>query len=159
MHWLRENFGMEQEIVDASEIHARRLNEKEVFGPKTVKFLFSRSQMEQSSCLEKWVFRTSTLLRDQPERGEELRDDVRGESDGSQPTDTTTDDREAKTIFLLIEGNYVSRHHVEGGVIPIPLRYIDVIRRTHVILDVLQESRADDIGTLMDWFHAVHNIK
>ena len=63
------------------------------------------------------------------------------------------DDREARNDFRLIEGNYIYRHHVEPGVqlhlpkeesLPIPLRYIDVIRRTHATLDVLQESRVDD---------------
>ena len=70
-----------------------------------------------------------------------------GESDGSQPTGTVMDDREARHDFWSIEGSYIHRHHVEPGVqlyvpkgesFPIPLRYIDVIRRTHATLDVLQ---------------------
>ena len=57
--------------------------------------------------------RKFTLLRDQPEGGEQLRDDLRGESGGSQPIDTMTDDREARNDFWSIEGNYIYRHHVE----------------------------------------------
>ena len=36
--------------------------------------------------------RKSTSIRDHSERGEERRVDLRGESDGSQPTDTMMDD-------------------------------------------------------------------
>ena len=49
-----------------------------------------------------------------------------------------------------MSGNFIYRHRVEPGVklyvptesFPIPLRYIDVIRRTHTSLDVLQENRS-----------------
>ena len=63
------------------------------------------------------------------------------------------DDRETRNDFWSIEGNYIHRHQVEPRVLlfvpkeetlPIPMRYIDVVRRTHTILDVLQESRTDD---------------
>ena len=55
-------------------------------------------------------------------------------------------------IFWTIAGNGICRHHVEPGVklyvlkeeFPIPLRDIDVVRRTNTILDVLLESRIDD---------------
>ena len=59
----------------------------------------------------------------------------------------------SETILGRSKGIYIDRHHVESGVklyvtgeeaFPIPLRYIDVIRRTHTTLDVLQESRTDD---------------
>ena len=61
------------------------------------------------------------------------------------------DDREAD--FWSIEGNYICRHQVEPRfqlyvpkeeTFPIPLRYIDEVRRTHATLDVLQESRTPD---------------
>ena len=43
--------------MDASEIHARRLNAKELLTPKKGDFSFySRSQMEQSSYLEEIRF-------------------------------------------------------------------------------------------------------
>ena len=101
--------------------------------------------------------RKSTLIWDQPERGAELRDDLRGESDGSQPTDTMMDDREARNDFWSIEGNYIYRQHVEPWVqlyvpkeesFPTPLRYVDVVRRTRTTLDVLQESRTDDYSNI-----------
>ena len=62
MHFSREEFGKEtfwwqtfrsSENLDASEIHARRLNGKEVLRPKRdEQFLYSQSQMEQPNCLE-----------------------------------------------------------------------------------------------------------
>ena len=51
-----------------------------------------------------------------------------------------------------MSGNFIYRHHVEPrvklyspreGSFPIPLKYIDVSRTTHTILDVMQESRID----------------
>ena len=58
----------------------------------------------------------SNVLLCHPERGEEPRDDLRGESGGSQPIDTMIDDREARNGFRSIEGSYICRHHVEPGV-------------------------------------------
>ena len=96
--------------------------------------------------------RKSTLIRDYPTRGEHHKDVHQGESDGSQPSDKTTDDSEARNDFGSIEGKYLCRRHVEPRVklcVPrekhhSPLRYTDVIRRTHTTLDVLQESRIGD---------------
>ena len=99
------------------------------------------------------VFRKSTSIRDQPERGVERKDDLRGESDGSHPIGTLTHDSDARNDFWSIEGNYIYRHYVEPRVtlcvleeesFPIPLRKIDVFRRTNTALDVLLESRIDD---------------
>ena len=42
----------ELEEMDASEIHARRLNAKEVFTPMKGDFLYSQSRMEQSKKME-----------------------------------------------------------------------------------------------------------
>ena len=70
-----------------------------------------------------------------------------------------TDDSEAPNDFWSIEGNWTYRRHVEPRVklyvlgeesFPTPLRYIDVIRRTHTALDVLQESRIDDFRSIDD---------
>ena len=126
--------------MDTSEIHARRPNAKEILTPKSSEiFLHSRSQMEQSSCVE------------------EIRYDLRGESDGSQ-LDTRTDS-EVRNDFWSIEGNYRYRHHVEPGVklhvpmeesFPIPLRCIDVTRRTHTTIEALQKSRTDDYWNIDD---------
>ena len=68
------------------------------------------------------------------------------------------DDCEARDDFWSIEGNYIYRHHVEPRVklcvsleesFPTPLRYVDVTMTAHTTLDVLQENRMDDFGTLM----------
>ena len=97
--------------------------------------------------------RKSTLIRAQRQRGEALRGDLRGDSDGSQPTDTMMNNREARNDFWSIEENYIYRHHVEPRVklyvpqqesFPTALRSSDVVRRTNTTLDVLQESRIDD---------------
>ena len=70
-----------------------------------------------------------------------------------------TDDSEAPIDFWSIEGNWFYRRHVEPRVklyvlgeesFPTPLRYIDVIRRTHTALEVLQESRIDDFWSIDD---------
>ena len=109
------------------------------------------------------IIRKCTLIRDQPEGDEEFRDDLRGESDGSPPSDALIDDSEARNDFWSIAGNYFYRHHVEPRVklyvpkkeiFPIPLRYIDVIRRTHTTFDVLQESQTDDYWN----FHCDRNL-
>ena len=102
---------------------------------------------------EDQVLRTSTMIRDSPERGEE-RKDLRGESDGSPPPqDSLPGDGEARNDFWSISGNYIYRHHVEPRVklyspreesFPIPLKYIDVSRTTRTNLDVKQEKRIDD---------------
>ena len=98
------------------------------------------------------VLRTSTLIRDSPERGEE-REDLQGESDGSPPQDSLPCDGEARNGFWSISGNYSYRHHVDPRVklyvpreeaFPIPLRFFDVVRTTSTTLDVMLERRIDD---------------
>ena len=64
--------------------------------------------------------RTSILIRDRPERGEE-QEISRGESGGlSSPSphqdDSTQDDAEAKHDFWSITGDCIYRHHMEPGV-------------------------------------------
>ena len=131
--------------LDASEIHARRLDAKEIFTPKSgenLKFPIADGTVELSGGDQ--VIRKSNLIRD-----------LRGESDGSHPSDETRDDAEARNDFWSIEGNFIYRHPGEPRVkifllkeelFPLPLRYIDVARRTNAntILDVLLESRKDD---------------
>ena len=58
----------EVEYLDASEIHARRLNAKEVLKPEMVNISFSRSQMEQQNCLEEVRF-----SEDPPQSGSQNR--------------------------------------------------------------------------------------
>ena len=82
-----------------SEIHARRLNAKEILTPKNGEhFIFPiAGGMFKLSGGDQGI-RKSTLIRDDPERGE-LRDDLRGESDGSQPLDTLPEDGEVRNDF------------------------------------------------------------
>ena len=114
-------------------------------------------------------------MQDRPARGEEHNDALQGESDGPQPSDTLTDDGEARNDFWMIAGN--GRHHVEPRVklcvlveesFPRPLEYIDVVRRTAATLDVSLERRIDDCwnvdggrGTVgaMSRCHAVHDTE
>ena len=102
--------------------------------------------MERSNYLEEIRFwETSTLIRDNSDRGEE-QGNLRGESDGSPPPlrDSSPDDGGARNEFGSISGNYIYLHHVEPRVklympssFPTPLRYIDVIRVTSTTLDVM----------------------
>ena len=80
----------ELDNLDASKIHA-----KEVITPKkwsTLHIPIADGTIKLSGGDQ--VFRKPTLVRDQPERGEEQKDDLRGESDGSQPLVTMTDGME-----------------------------------------------------------------
>ena len=101
------------------------------------------------------VLRTSTSIRDRPDRGEE-QEYLLGESDGSSSTpfqDSSLYDDEARNYFWSISGNFIHRHHVEPRVkvdVPreasflIPLTYIDVTRTTSTSLDVMLEKNIDD---------------
>ena len=67
---------------------------------QTVQTSHFRSQMEQSKLFGRdHGIRKSTSMRDELARSEELSGDLRGSSDGSQPIDAVTDDREARNDF------------------------------------------------------------
>ena len=93
----------ELEEVDASELHARRFNAKEVLTPlKGDKFI---------SPIADGTGR-NPLIRDRPERGEE-QGKIPGKSDGLySPTlhqeDSRRDDAEAKNDFWSITGDFLS---------------------------------------------------
>ena len=148
----------ELEQMDASELHARRLNAKEVSTPmRSDNFIFPVADGTVKIFGSSQRLRTPTLTRDRPERGEE-QEILQGESDGlSSPTphldDSTLDSAEAKNDFWSITGDSIYRHHVEPRVklytsreesFPIPLKYIDVSRTTHTSLDVMLEKNLDD---------------
>ena len=62
------------------------------------------------------VLRTSTLIRDNLDRGEE-QGNLLGDSDVFSPLqDSSPDDGEARNDFWSISGNNIYRHHVEPGV-------------------------------------------
>ena len=141
----------ELEEMDASELHARRLNAKEVLTPmKGDTFIFPVADdgtVKISGGDQDLT--TSTLIRDRPERGE---------SAGlSSPTphqdDSTLDDAEAQHDFWSITGYFICRHHVEPRVklyMPkeelflSPLKCMDGSRTTHTNLDVLLEKHVED---------------
>ena len=76
--------------MDASEIHARRLNAKEVLTPmKGENFIFAVADRTDKISGEDRRLRTSILIRERPERGEE-QEILRGESGGlSSPSPTS----------------------------------------------------------------------
>ena len=80
----------ELEILDASEIHARRLNAKEVLTPKNGQNFHIPDRRWNSQI-----------------RGEEHNDVLQGESDGSQPLDKLADDSKVRHDFWTIAGNYI----------------------------------------------------
>ena len=147
----------ELEEMDASEIHAKRLNAKEVMLPKSGEnHKFPVADGTVKPCGGDQALKTSTLIQNKPIRGESHQD-ILGDSEGSSPTthfqDSFPDAGEARDDFWPISGDIIYRHHVEPRVklytpkeesLPIPLTYIDVTRVTHTTLDVLQESRIDD---------------
>ena len=145
----------ELERMDASEIHARRLNAKEVMTPMkgdNLKFPVADGTVTVSGGDQR--LRTSTSIRDNPDRGEDGH--LLGGSDGSSSTpfqDSSSYDGEARNDFWSTSGNSFYRHHVEPRVklnvpretsFPIPLKYIDVIRASSTSLDVMLEKNMDD---------------
>ena len=137
--------------MDASELRAWRPNAQEVSTPMegdNFKFPVADGTVKIPGGDRR--LRTSTLIRDRFERGEE-KEVVRGKSDGlSSPTplqdDSTRDDAEVKNDSIA--GDVIYRDHVEPRVklyvpreesFPIPLKYIDVARTTYTSQDTLLE--------------------
>ena len=168
----------ELEQMDAPELHARRLNAKEVLTPmKGDNFMFpvADGTVEVSGGDQR--LRPSTLIQDRREPGVE-QGVLRGESDGlSSPIPlqdvSTRDDAEAKYDFWSITGDFIYRHHVELRVklyVPrkesflIPLQFFDVTRNTNTSLDAQLEKNivdywnVDGIGC-MDGLHKNHFIE
>ena len=91
--------------------------------------------------------RKTTLRRDQPERSEDTREGLQGNSERSEPIGETKVDAEGRNDLGSMEGDFVYHHHVEPRVqlhvpkeqaFPILLKY--VTRTTRTNLDVLQEK-------------------
>ena len=142
-------------MLDASEIHARKLNAKEVITPNRSGHLkFSLADGTAKLFGGDDGVRESTPRRNQPVRSEDLKKkDLQGISEKSQPIDETKDDAEACNELWSIEWDFIYRCHVEPRVqlgapkeetFPRPLKYIDVTRTTHTNLDALLECRIDD---------------
>ena len=108
----------ELETMDASEIHSKRLNAKEVIFPKEKgKFIFPVADGRIKFAGGDQELRTSTLIRDHPNRGESNIDFL-GESEGSlpQPQDSLPDAGEAINDFWSMSEHFIFRHHVEPRV-------------------------------------------
>ena len=146
----------ELERMDAMEICAIRLNVKEVLTPMSgEKFIFPNADGTVKLSGGHHVLRTSTLIRDRPDRGEE-QGNLQGEADGSSTTplrDSSWFDGETRNDFWSISVNCIYRPHVEPRVklyvpreesLPIPLKYTDVTRTTDTSLDVMLERNIDD---------------
>ena len=140
--------------MDASEIHSKRLNAKEVTFPKQGEFIFPTADGRINPLGGDQDLRTATLVWHRPIQGESNVDFL-GESEGSfpQPQDSLPHAGEAINDFWSMWGSFICRHHVEPRVklcspreesFPIPLKYIDVTRTTHTNLDVKLEKRIDD---------------
>ena len=139
--------------MDASELHARRLNAKEVLTPqRSGNFIFPVADGTVKIFGGGQRLRTSTLTRERPERGEE-QETLQGKSDEvDSPTqlqdDSTRDDEEAKNDFSTITGEFIYRHHAvcisKEESFPIPMKCIDVIRTTHTSFDVLMDKHIED---------------
>ena len=104
--------------MDASELHTRRFNAKEVLTPmKGDKFASPGADGTVKIYGKNQRLKTSTLIRDRPERGQE-QGNLRRESDGlSSPTplqdDSTRDDAEAKNDFWIITRDFIYHHHLD----------------------------------------------
>ena len=109
----------EMEEMDASELHARRLNAKELLTPqRSGNFIFPVADGTVKICGREQRLRTSTLTRDQPERGEE-QEILQGISDEWKTPfhleEDPTRDNEAKSDFWTITREFICRHHPESN--------------------------------------------
>ena len=92
------------ENLDASEIHARRRNAKGIVTPKNCEnFTFPVADGTVELSGGDRGIQKSTLMRDQPARGEELSGDLRGSSAKCQPIDEMMTEKPA-TIFGRSKG-------------------------------------------------------
>ena len=107
----------ELETMDASEIFSKRLNAKEVIFPKEGEFTFPVADGRIKLPGVDQDLRTSTLIRERPNRGESHVDFL-GESEGSLPPlhESFLDAGEAINDFWSVSGNFIYRHHVEPRV-------------------------------------------
>ena len=107
----------ELEEMDVSELHARRLNAKEVLTPqRSGHFIFPVADGTVKIFGEGQRLRTSTLTRDRRERGEEQAILQGNSDDWKTPShleeDSTRDEEDAKNDFWTIRGELIYRHHV-----------------------------------------------
>ena len=143
----------ELEMLDASEIHPRRLNAKEVLiTHKDGEFVFPVADSSATLAGRDYDFQEPTLGREHTVKRENLSGESQGDRAEFHPEETK-DDAETLKDFWSIQGDSIYRPLIEPRVhlyvpkeesFPIPLKNIDVIRSTHTDLDVAQEKRIDD---------------
>ena len=144
----------ELDMLDASDIHARRLNARGNNAQKRVNKFFTDRRWNSKIVWKKlWSPRIHS-------KAETTCKEWRCQRRTSRKLGNVSTDRRTRNDFWLIEGGFIYRHHVEPRVqlyvpeeesFPIPLKYIDVTR-THTNLDVLQECRIDDHWNVdVDW--------
>ena len=162
----------EEEMMDALEIHPRRINAKEVLKPQRGEYC--KSPVEDGAvkwCGRDQEFWEPTLRREQLVGSEELQ----GEPEGFQPTESK-DDAEAWRHFLSTQGVFIYRHLIEPRVqlkmpkeetFPIPLKYIDiVIGYLHISGRVARETyrwllkcgRGSKFIRFLERMHEVHFV-
>ena len=94
--------------MDASEIYSKRLNAKEVIFPEQGELFFPIADGRIKTPEGDQELRTSTLVRQRPNRGESNIDFL-GESEGSlpQPQDSHLDAGEAMNDFWSVSGSFI----------------------------------------------------
>ena len=102
--------------MDASEIHSKRLNAKEVIFPKQGEFILPIEDGRIKTLGGDQDLRTSSLIRHRPIQGESNIDFL-GESEGSlpQPQDSFPDAGETINDWSM-SGSFIYRHRVEPRV-------------------------------------------
>ena len=146
----------ELEQMDASEIYTKRLNAKEVLTPqRSGNFIFMVGDGTVEIFGRGQRLRTSTLtgtIRNEA-KNKKFFKEIQMNGFLHLQEDSTRDDEEAKNDFWTITGEFIYRHHVVPRVklcvpkeesYPIPMKYIDVTRMTHTLLDVLLEKQIED---------------
>ena len=118
--------------VDASEIHARRLNAKKYLtAQRSDIFIFPIAEGQAKLCGRDHGAREPALTREQIAVSEDLSEDFQGSSEKfireqpvrseglssetSQPIDDAQDDAKARNDFWSIEGDVIYRRHVVDG--------------------------------------------
>ena len=157
MHCTREESGMETQwsqafegLEDASELHARRLNAKEVLTPLSgEKFIFPVADGTVKLSGE------NTHLNPGSPRPRRRESNLPRESDGSSSTPLRDSSWYGGDAWNFRKFTY--RHHVEPRVklyVPreesflIPLKDIDVTRTADTSLDVMLEKNVDDYWSI-----------
>ena len=101
--------------MDASEIHPRRTNTKEVLTPQAGEDVIFPMADATAKLSGRDAFRGPTLKREQLVGSEDLSEELQGEPGEPEPTGSK-DDAEARADSWSIEGDFIYRHHNEPRV-------------------------------------------